>query len=167
MPDNDPNQHDLDIIEAVKRSDVDEKDKKDMIATLEMYNGPIPHPKILEGYDKLDPGAAKRIINNGIEESNHRRNMEKKTVNHVARSFYFRFVLAFILALLFGFGSFYLILQGHTIIGSVFAGVTLISILGIFTGETSNANDENNKESWLNRILIDAVIFYIKAHLNE
>ncbi|ALN76740.1 DUF2335 domain-containing protein [Staphylococcus chromogenes] len=147
MPNKEDNQGKVDIIEAVKRSNVNEKDKQEMIATLEMYNGPIPHPKILEGYDKLDPGAAKRIIDNGIEESNHRRNMEKKTVNHVARSFYFRFALAFILALVFGFGSFYLILQGHTIIGSVFAGVTLISILGIFTGEASNNNNENKENS--------------------
>lgn len=147
MSNNDQKQHDLDIIEAVKRSNVDEMDKQDLIATLEMYNGPIPHPKILEGNDKLDPGAAKRIIDNGIEESIHRRNMEEKTMNHVARSFYFRLVLAFVLALFFGFGSFYLILQGHTIIGSVFAGVTLISILGIFTGETSNTNHENSETS--------------------
>lgn len=78
MPDNEQTQHDLDIIDALKRSDVAEDKKEDMIATLEMYNGPIPHPKILDGYDKLDPGAAKRIIDNGIGESNHRRNIGGK-----------------------------------------------------------------------------------------
>lgn len=27
---------------------------------MEMYNGPIPHPDILAGFDKLDKGAAKK-----------------------------------------------------------------------------------------------------------
>ncbi|ANK37544.1 hypothetical protein AOB58_742 [Staphylococcus sp. AntiMn-1] len=146
MPDNEKENHDLDIIDAVKRSDVDDEDKKDLIATLEMYNGPIPHPKILEGYDKLDPGSAKRIIDNGIGESDHRRKMEAKTINHVARSFYFRFVLAFVLAILFGFGSFYLILKGHAVLGTIFVGFTFISMLGIFTGESQNNNVEDKEE---------------------
>ncbi|MFQ3801668.1 DUF2335 domain-containing protein [Staphylococcus xylosus] len=145
MPDNEQTQHDLDIIDALKRSDVAEDKKEDMIATLEMYNGPIPHPKILEGYDKLDPGAAKRIIDNGIGESNHRRNMEERTVKHVARSFYFRFVLAFILAILFGFGSFFLILKDHAILGTVFVGFTFISMLAIFTGESQNKNENSDE----------------------
>lgn len=140
------NKRDLEILEAVNQSYVDEIDRQEMIATLEMYKGPIPHPKILEGYNNLDPGAAKKIIDNGINESNHRRNIEIKTMNHIARSFYFRFILAFILALFFGCASFYLILEGHTIIGSVFAGVTLISILGIFTGENTNNTNEERKE---------------------
>lgn len=146
MQDKSKNQHDIDIIDAVKRSNVDEPEKQQLIATLEMYNGPIPHPDILEGYDKLDPGAAQRIIDNGIDESKHRRKMEEKTVNHLARSFYFRFVLAFILAILFGSGSFYLILIGHTIVGSIFVGVTFISMLSIFTGENINNQQEDDNK---------------------
>lgn len=146
MPNEEKNQYDLDIIDAVKRSNVDEEEKQQLIATLEMYNGPIPHPDILAGYDKLDPGSAKRIIDNGIGESTHRRKMEEKTVNHMAKSFYFRFMLAFILAILFGLGSFILILKGHTIVGSIFAGVTLISMLGIFTGENQNNSQKDEEE---------------------
>lgn len=107
-----------------------------------MYNGPISHPKVLEGYDKLDPGSAKRIINNGIEESIHRRKMEVITLKHITRSFYFRFILAFILAILFGLGSFYLVLNNHPIIGSTFVGATLISIVIIFTGEILNPKND-------------------------
>ncbi|NVY95803.1 hypothetical protein HU830_01085 [Lactobacillus sp. DCY120] len=42
-----------------------ESKRKNMLATMEMYSGPIPHPKILKGYD----GAAKEIIENGVNES--------------------------------------------------------------------------------------------------
>ncbi|CAM3019921.1 DUF2335 domain-containing protein [Staphylococcus argensis] len=138
MTNKENNTHDLDLVKTVKHAIVQEKENQEMIATLEMYNGPIPHPKVLEGYDKLDPGSAKRIINNGIEESKHRRKMEVITLKHITRSFYFRFILAFILAILFGLGSFYLVLNNHPIIGSTFVGATLISIVIIFTGEILN-----------------------------
>lgn len=31
-----------------------------MIATLSMYSGPVPTPALLEGYENLDKGAAKK-----------------------------------------------------------------------------------------------------------
>ncbi|MDK7115611.1 DUF2335 domain-containing protein [Staphylococcus pettenkoferi] len=142
MTNKENNIHDLDIVKTAKQAIVQEKENQEMIATLEMYNGPIPHPKVLEGYDKLDPGSAKRIINNGIEESKHRRKMEVITLKYITRSFYFRFILAFILAILFGLGSFYLVLNNHPIIGSTFLGATLISIVIIFTGEILNPKSD-------------------------
>lgn len=145
MSDNRNSQHNIDIIDVLKHSEDNEKEKQDLIATLEMYNGPIPHPDILSGYDKLDPGSAKRIIDNGIGESHHRRKIEEKTINHIIRSFYFRFTLAFILAILFGLASFYLILKGHTIVGSIFVSFTFISMIGIFTGE-NKSNNYNDKK---------------------
>lgn len=142
MTNKENNIHDLDIVKTAKQAIVQEKENQEMIATLEMYNGPIPHPKVLEGYDKLDPGSAKRIINNGIEESKHRRKMEVITLKYITRSFYFRFILAFILAILFGLGSFYLVLNNYPIIGSTFLGATLISIVIIFTGEILNPKSD-------------------------
>jgi uncharacterized membrane protein len=72
---------DIEVIEAVKKSDIPEPKKEEVIATMEMYNGPIPHPDILAGFDKLDKGAAKKIIDNGIAESLHRRKMENRLLN--------------------------------------------------------------------------------------
>lgn len=63
---NDVNKTDsAEIIDKLENMPKDEKD--DVIATLEMYSGPIPHPKILEAYQKLYPDAAKKIIENGLE----------------------------------------------------------------------------------------------------
>lgn len=140
------------VVEVIDRLEkLRPEQQEQVITTMEMYNGPIPHPDILAGYEKLDPGAASKIIANGVEESNHRRGMEKKFFKYTARNFYFRFTLAFILALVFGYGSYLLILNGNTIIGSVFAGVTLLSMIGTFTGSgngsnTSNKSDEDKDE---------------------
>ena len=135
------------VIEAVKKSDMPEPKKEEIIATMEMYNGPIPHPEILAGFDKLDKGSAKKIIDNGIAESTHRRKMEDKSMKHFARRFYFRFVLAFVLALLFGYASYNLLINDHVVVGSIFMGITFISMLSIFTGENQNNNTKNGDEN--------------------
>ena len=55
---------DQELIDQVKKLPISEKEQEDLIATMEMYSGPIPHPKILAGYQALYPDAAKRIIEN-------------------------------------------------------------------------------------------------------
>lgn len=67
---------DQEIIDQVKKLPLSEKQQEDIIATMEMYSGPIPHPKILAGYQALYPNAAKKIIENGLDESRHRRHLE-------------------------------------------------------------------------------------------
>lgn len=111
---------DIEVIEAVKKSDIPEPKKEEVIATMEMYNGPIPHPDILAGFDKLDKGAAKKIIDNGIAESLHRRKMENRLLNWENSMYTINRTLGFILAIVIIGGGFYLILNNHPIIGSVF-----------------------------------------------
>jgi len=45
------------------------------------YEGVLPHPSIIEGYEKFYPGVAKRIIEDSIDEAIHRRSLEQKMVN--------------------------------------------------------------------------------------
>ena len=41
------------------------------------YSGPIPPPSILEGYERLLPGAADRILSMAEKEQQHRHQLEK------------------------------------------------------------------------------------------
>ncbi|ESS02203.1 hypothetical protein NB22_00610 [Limosilactobacillus fermentum NB-22] len=78
---------DQEIIDQVKKLPISKKEQQDIIATMEMYSGPIPHPKILAGYQALYPDAAKKIIENGLDESRHRRQLEtarQKRRGHLA-----------------------------------------------------------------------------------
>lgn len=45
---------------------------------VEEYSGLIPHPRIVEGYEKICPGAADRILKMAEEELVHKRELEKK-----------------------------------------------------------------------------------------
>lgn len=44
------------------------------------YQGPIPHPDILKGFDALVPGTAKELIDLAKSESVHRRDLESKAL---------------------------------------------------------------------------------------
>ncbi|KAF0524516.1 DUF2335 domain-containing protein [Pediococcus pentosaceus] len=109
----------------------DEKD--DVIATLEMYSGPIPHPKILEAYQKLYPDAAKKIIENGLEESSHRRTLETARQKRRGRLAWATLISLVVIILVFIVLSFLLIMNGHKIIGSIFAGTSFLVFIGTMT----------------------------------
>ena len=42
------------------------------------FSGPIPPPNIIEGYEKIVPGSADRIISMAERQSEHRQKMEQK-----------------------------------------------------------------------------------------
>jgi hypothetical protein len=61
-----------------------------------------------------------KIIDNGIAESLHRRKMENRLLNRENSMYTINRTLGFILAIVIIGGGFYLILNNHPIIGSVF-----------------------------------------------
>ncbi len=142
---------DQEIIAQVKKMPISDQQKNDLIATMEMYSGPIPHPKILAGYEALDPGAAEKIINNGIEESVHRRTLETARQRRRGRLAWASMIALVIVCILFIIGSFFLIMNDHTIIGSIFGGSSFVVLIACFFSnieQLSNNNDiSTNKEN--------------------
>lgn len=135
------------------------KEKWEIImAKMEMYSDPIPHPdpEILKGYEELSSGSAKEIIENGIEESSHRRKLETSRQKRKSRLAWLSLIAFVILIFLFLLFSFYLILHDHKTIGSIFGGVSFISIFGPLINNvteltkkddisTSDSNDNKNR----------------------
>ncbi|MFT8465282.1 MAG: DUF2335 domain-containing protein [Liquorilactobacillus satsumensis] len=115
------------------------------IAKLEMYSGPIPHPDILKKYDDIDPGAAKLIIDNGVEESKHRRKMEIDAMEYSQKDVKRRDWMGFVLGILGILIGAFLIWLGHTVTGSIFSGVSLVMLVGLFLGKSENDNQDNEK----------------------
>lgn len=130
-----------DIVQSVEK--LEPKVREVVLNRLEIYQGDLPHPKILEGYNELYEDAAKLIITNGIEESKHRRSMEQKFMDSQFKERKLGQILGFILALVMTCVGGYLILSGQTVVGSLLSGVTALSMVGLFTG---NNNKQNNKE---------------------
>ncbi len=53
---------------------------------IEIYVGPIPHPSIIEGYERVYPGAAAIIFDQLRLQSEHRRSLEKLKISSDAEA---------------------------------------------------------------------------------
>lgn len=130
------------------------------------YSGPFPHPGIMKGYDNIIPGAAKNILDNYLKDAEHNREIEKKEMVHAHemdkdelrgqiygqerqiatqhRGQWFGFVIAAITTAL-GFTA---IMYGHEISGTIFGGVGLTSLVGVFVyGKLQKKKEEEEENS--------------------
>ena len=124
-----------------------EEERSLIYQRLEIYQGDLPHPKILEGYNVLYPDAAKRIIENGIAETEHRRDMDKRYLNANIWAHNLGQVLGFIIAILIIAGGIYLILEDHQVSGSILSGVSALGVIGMFTGNNSKNNNDKKSDT--------------------
>lgn len=51
-----------------------------LVARASAFSGPLPPPEILNGYEKVCPGAADRVIKMAESQSKHRQSLEKSVV---------------------------------------------------------------------------------------
>lgn len=112
------------------------------IRMAEYFQGPLPHPRTLEGYERVVPGAANRVLVQFEEQSLHRRTMESRVVgSDIGRS---RQGLWMGGALAFSFGVFSLILglAGHPWPGTVLGGSTLTAVAATFVYGTHSRRSE-------------------------
>ena len=128
------------IVDEVER--LPQEQLQVVLQKLEIYQGDLPHPDILKGYQDLDSDAAKKIIDNGIAESQHRREMEDKYLSGNIASHKLGQLFGFIIALVVIIGGIYLIATDKQIAGSILTGTTALGLIGLFTGNSQNKNKE-------------------------
>jgi uncharacterized membrane protein len=106
---------------------------------LEHYQGPLPHPKILQEFEQLVPGSAATIMGNFRVESDHRRSMERDE-SEAARGFFARQLdyrdrgqkMGFVIALLGLVVAGYAFYKNEPWAGGVIAGVDLVALVALF-----------------------------------
>lgn len=124
-----------------------QEEQHEVMQKLEMYSGPIPAPHILEQYDKMDPGAAKQIIDNGVEESHHRRQMESKILEDQKKTRFRRDWMGFLIGILSICVGGFLIYKDHYVVGSIFSGVSVLGLVGLFLGEQTDQQEESEEST--------------------
>ncbi len=133
------------VIDHVKRLPRDEQHQ--VMQKLEMFSGPIPAPHILEQYDKMDPGAAKQIIDNGVEESHHRRQMESKMLEMSRKKNIRRDWMGFVIGIVAIFVGAFLIYKDHYVVGTIFSGISILGLVGQFLGEAPTDSSEKRTDN--------------------
>lgn len=106
--------------------------KKVLLRQSSSFSGPLPPPEILRGFEDIVPGAAERIIKMAEEQSNHRRELERKVItSDISRSKWGQ-ILGFVIAVV-GLGvSAVVAVWGSAVAGGVIGVGTLASLVGVF-----------------------------------
>lgn len=133
------------VIDHVKRLPRDEQHQ--VMQKLEMFSGPIPAPHILKQYDEMDPGAAKQIIDNGVEESKHRRQMEIEMLEISKKRGIRRDWMGFGIGIISIFVGAFLIYKDHYVVGTIFSGISILGLVGQFLGNETDVDDSHEQKN--------------------
>lgn len=98
----------------------------------EQYQGLLPHPKILDEYDQIVPGAAERIIRMAEDQAKHRQDLEKMVIGSDTTDSNAGLKFGFILALLAIICGTSCILYGYSVSGGIMGGGAVPSLAGVF-----------------------------------
>ena len=107
------------------------------------WEGPLPPPQALQGYDAVLPGAANRILEMVGRQSEHRIQMEKAIIEGGAKRAYLGIAAAFALSVMVIGGGIFLISSGHDWAGVCLIGLNLVGLASVFVyGSKSRKDDQ-------------------------
>lgn len=112
---------------------------------MERFSGPIPHPDILEKYNKIEPDSANRIITMAEKQQNHRHGIEERALNCAYDIDRRGQNYALTVSLTIIVGSILLISIGKEVAGTILAGGTLTGLAYIFISGRKREDSEEDK----------------------
>ena len=96
------------------------------------FSGPMPHPSVLEGYDRIVPGAAERILAMAESDSKHQQAIEFASLRaaeaEIKRGQWFAFSIG-ITALI---ASMLALWMGSPAVAGVIGGTTVVGLVSVF-----------------------------------
>jgi len=124
------------------------KEVQEVQVVQEAYSGPLPHPAILQQYNKIVPGAAERILEMAEQNAKHRRNLQfaalkaQKSEIRIGQLFGFGIGISAlstsIVAMYFGFPA----------VAGIIGGTTVVGLVTVFViGRSSSRSSPNNMDS--------------------
>ncbi len=118
-----------------------------LVRQMQAFSGPLPHPDILKRFDEVVPGAAERILAMAEEQSEHRRELEKKVIDSdIARSKWGQ-ILGFCIAIAGLVVSAVVAIYGNALAGGIIGVGTLASLVGVFMyGAKTRSEERIEKE---------------------
>lgn len=126
------------------------KAKEEIVGTRKLisatYSGPIPPPEILQGYEKVLPGAAERILSMAEKQAKHRQEMESIKVKSGTRDSLIGEIFALIIGLTTIVSGAVVAIKGQPWPGAVIGTTGLAGLVSVFIyGTRQNQREEKNK----------------------
>lgn len=98
----------------------------------ETFSGPLPHPLILEEYEKIVPGAAERIIAMAESDMKHQQEMDREELRIAESQVKRGQISAFWLTIIALAVCIFSLLMGSEMAASVIAGTTIVALVTAF-----------------------------------
>ena len=135
---------DSELSQRIHEDQILEVREEIVFEALTMSRGPLPSPRMMEGYSKIDPKINTVIIDQFQKEGDHRRSMEMHRVEITRLGMIFGFVIA--LAVI---GVAILTIKlGYNLTGLGALIAALASLVGVFVyGKLKNSNNSEHKNS--------------------
>jgi len=111
------------------------------------YEGPLPPPGILAGYDEIVPGSAAKIIERFLEQGTHRMQLEKVVVHGGNKRANWGIVAGFVIAMTTIVGAIYAMSLGYDVAGTAVVIASLASLVGTFLYGTKSRREERSDKS--------------------
>jgi uncharacterized membrane protein len=114
------------------------------------HEGPIPPPFILDGYEKVVPGAAERILAMAENQAGHRQKLESIAVKSGARDSLLGLIFGLIIGLFSVACGTYCVTKGYSIPGTILGGTGLVGLVGVFVyGSRQRSKERENKQKMI------------------
>ena len=120
------------IFEGVKKEKKDQLIQSFAITLSKTHIGPLPDPETLEGYARLIPDGANRVMNMAEKQMEHRMFMERKVIGGQIFQSNLGQLLAFVIAISFLSCATYCILNGHEWPGTILGAGGLTALVTAF-----------------------------------
>lgn len=124
-----------DIQEILDDPEISQDKKEKIISILTIkrsFRGPLPSPKVLQGYNNVIKDGAERVIRMAENQSQHRMELEKYAINGQIKQSGRGQLFGFILALVCIFSTIYLAIKGHEKIAIALGSTTVVGLVSIF-----------------------------------
>lgn len=92
------------------------------------HSGPVPPPAMIKQYDDILPGAAERIFAMAEREQAHLHEMDQRAIRQPHNAEMLGMVIGGLIVAAAITASFFLIVAGHSLTGSLFSGGLLLTI---------------------------------------
>jgi uncharacterized membrane protein len=132
---------------GLSKTQVEQNARKAVTGLQYTYSGPLPHPEILEQYDRIVPGGAERIFAQFEMQAAHRQRIESTVIRSNNFVQIFGSISGFLLGVLAIGGGLYLVDRGKSLEGfaAFFSG--LGSLVGVFIyGKKMQAEERKAKQ---------------------
>ena len=97
-----------------------------------VHSGPLPDVETLNGYNKIIPNGAERLMQQVEKQSQHRRDIENKVVSWNNIESLLGQLFGLIIAGSVLYASYSLAINGHETVASILGGATIVGLTSIF-----------------------------------